>query len=358
MVNSATGLLAGNDVETPRRALVYLAASQQRDGGFPQNFWLDGTPYWRGIQLDEVAFPVILAWRLWKAEALGEFDPYPMVNAAAAYLVRQGPMTQLTSQENRMEMQTERIFFRGHTDSKLAARLDRPTGEPVSCALFAHCFTCSKDYHAVSRISRALAAQGIAVLRFDFTGLGESEGDFADTNFSSNLDDLLAAARFLGERLGPPELLIGHSLGGSAVLAAARRIPESKAVVTIGAPCDPGHLRPILAGAAPAIETEGEAEVVLAGRQFRIKRQLLDDLREHSLRRFIGDLRKALLILHSPADKIVGIEHAHRIFEAAKHPKSFVAIEGADHLLADRAASDYVASVISAWAAWYIGRIK
>lgn len=169
---------------------------------------------------------------------------------------------------------------------------------------------------------------------------------------------LAAAARFLGEKLGPPELLIGHSLGGSAVLAAARRIPESKAIVTIGAPSDPGHLRPILAGAAPAIETEGEAEVVLAGRKFRIKRQLLEDLREHNLLHTVGKLEKPLLVLHSPADEVVGINHAHRIFDAAKHPKSFVAIQGADHLLRDHTASDYVASVISAWAAWYIGRIK
>ena len=257
-----------------------------------------------------------------------------------------------------METQSEQIFFPGHTDSKLAARLDRPTGQPVTYALFAHCFTCSKDYHAVSRISRALAARGIAVLRFDFTGLEESEGDFADTNFSSNLEDLLAAAKFLGENLGPPELLIGHSLGGSAVLAAARSIPESTAVVTIGAPSDPADLRPTLTGAAPEIETEGEAEVVLAGRKFRIKRQLLEDLLEHNLRRAIGELDKALLVLHSPADKIVGIEHAHRIFEAAKHPKSFVAIEGADHLLTDHAASDYVASVISSWSAWYTGKSR
>ena len=257
-----------------------------------------------------------------------------------------------------MEMQSERMFFPGHTGSKLAARLDRPKSQPVTYALFAHCFTCSKDYHAVSRISRALADRGVVVLRFDFTGLGESERDFADTNFSSNLEDLLAAANFLGENLGHPELLIGHSLGGSAVLAAAGRVPESTAVVTIGAPCDPSHLRPLLSAAVPQIETKGEAEVVVAGRKFRIKRQLLEDLQEYNLRRAIGELDKALLVLHSPADKIVGIEHAHRIFEAAKHPKSFVAIEGADHLLADQAASEYVASVISSWSAWYTGKSR
>jgi len=262
----------------------------------------------------------------------------------------------ICSEENGMETQSERLFFSGQSERKLAARLDRPTGQPITYALFAHCFTCSKDYHAVSRISRALAARGIAVLRFDFTGLGESEGDFADTNFSSNLEDLLAAAQFLRENLGPPELLIGHSLGGSAVLAAARSIRESLAVVTIGAPSDLAHLRPILTGGAPEIETEGEAEVVVAGRKFRIKRQLLEDLQEHNLRRAIGDLAKPLLVLHSPVDQTVGIEHAHRIFDAAKHPKSFVAIEGADHLLVERAAAEYVASVISAWAGWYTER--
>ena len=256
-----------------------------------------------------------------------------------------------------METQSERLFFIGQAGRKLAARLDRPAAQPITSALFTHCFTCSKDFHAVSRIGRALAAKGIAVLRFDFTGLGESEGDFADTNFSSNLEDLLGAAQFLRETLGPPELLIGHSLGGTAVLAAAHSIPESSAVVTIGAPSDLAHLRPILTGGATEIETEGKAEVVVAGRKFRIKRQLLEDLQEHNLRRAIGDLAKPLLVLHSPADKIVGIDHAHRIFEAANHPKSFVAIEGADNMLVERPAAEYVASVISAWAAWYIGRV-
>jgi len=235
----------------------------------------------------------------------------------------------------------------------LAARLDRPDGPPTTYALFAHCFTCSKDYHAVSRISRALAARGIAVLRFDFTGLGESEGDFADTDFSSNLEDLLAAAKFLRENHGLPELLIGHSLGGSAVLATARAVSESKAVVTIAAPSDLGYLRPILA--SPEIRKEGEAAVVIAGRKFRIKQQLLTDLDEHNLNRAIGELARPLLVLHSPADQTVDIGNAHDIFAAARHPKSFVAIEGANHLLSDPKASEYVASLISAWAAWYVG---
>jgi putative redox protein len=254
--------------------------------------------------------------------------------------------------------QSERIFFRGHTGDNLAARLESPTAQPLAYALFTHCFTCSKDYHAVTRISRSLAAKGIAVLRFDFTGLGESEGDFADTNFSSNLEDLLLAADFLRQKFAAPELLIGHSLGGSAVLAAANSIPESKAVVTIAAPSDPGNLHTVLSTKAPEIETEGEAEVSLAGRTFRIKRQLLEDLKEHRLLNVVGGLSRGLLVLHSPIDATVRIEHAHRIFDAAKHPKSFVAIPEADHLLGDRSATEYVASVISAWVSRYITRAE
>ena len=255
-----------------------------------------------------------------------------------------------------METQTEQLFISGREGRKLAALLDRPADQPLAYALFTHCFTCSKDYHAVSRISRALANLGMAVLRFDFTGLGESEGDFSDTNFSTNLEDLLDAAQFLRENFGPPELLIGHSLGGSAVLAAARSIPESSAVVTIGAPSDPAHLGPILTKAAPEIKPAGEADIVLAGRTFRVKRQLLEDLQEHNLLRAIAELDRPLLVLHSPSDQTVAIDNAHRIFEAAKHPKSLVAIAGADHLLTDRPAGEYVASVISAWFARYIGR--
>lgn len=254
-----------------------------------------------------------------------------------------------------METQTEQLLINGRSGRKLAARLDRPSDRPRAHALFTHCFTCSKDYHAVSRISRGLANRGIAVLRFDFTGLGESEGDFADTNFSSNLEDVIAAAQFLNEHFGSPDLLIGHSLGGSAVLAAAGSIPESAAVVTIAAPSDLASLRPILTRAAPEIMTEGEADVLLAGRTFRIKRQLLEDFQEHNLRRAIGELHRPLLVLHSPADETVAIDHAHRIFEAANHPKSFVAIPGADHLLTERAATEYVASMIRAWFARYVG---
>ena len=221
-----------------------------------------------------------------------------------------------------MERQTEQLLIRGRSGQKLAARLDRPAGRPLAYALFTHCFTCSKDYHAVSRISRALADRGIAVLRFDFTGLGESEGDFADTNFSSNLEDVLDSAQFLRENFGPPELLIGHSLGGSAVLAAARSVPDCSGVVTIAAPSDPAHLGPVLAKAAPAIEIEGEADIVLAGRKFRIKRQLLEDLREHNLRQAISQINQPLLILHSPSDQTVAIEKSG-IFSQIHFPSIF-----------------------------------
>jgi pimeloyl-ACP methyl ester carboxylesterase len=255
-----------------------------------------------------------------------------------------------------VETQSNRIFFRGHTGDRLAARLDDPTGRPVAYAVFTHCFTCSKEYHAVNRISRALAGRGIAVLRFDFTGLGESQGDFTETNYSSNIEDLLAAAEYLRLNFESPKLLIGHSLGGSAVLAAAHDIPECIAVVTLAALSDTSHLIPGLAKAAPEIESRGEAEVLLSGRTFRIKNQLLEDLREHNLIDLIGNLSRALLVLHSPSDEVVGIEHAHRIFDAAKHPKSFVAIAGASHMLSEQAAAEYIASVTTAWVLRYIQR--
>jgi len=278
-----------------------------------------------------------------------------MVERGAEKQDHQGNDTDSGSQET-MEKQTEQFFISARSGWKLAARLDRPADRPLAYAIFTHCFTCSKDYHVVSRISHALADRGIAVLRFDFTGLGESEGNFSDTNFSSNLEDLLDAAQFLRENFGPPEILIGHSLGGAAALAAARFIPDCSAVVTIAAPSDTAHLVPVLTKSAPAIETEGEADALVAGRTFRIKRQLLEDLQQHNLLRVIAELGRPLLVLHSPSDRTVHIDNAHRIFEAAKHPKSFVSIAGADHLLTGRPTGEYVASVISAWVARYIGR--
>ena len=247
------------------------------------------------------------------------------------------------------------IRFPGALGAQLAARLDSPPGKPLAYGLFAHCFTCSKDTLAATRVSSALTARGIAVLRFDFTGLGGSEGDFANTNFSSNVADLVAAAAWLRERHEAPKLLIGHSLGGAAVLAAAREIPEAAAVATIAAPSDPVHIRHLLAPALPQIESAGEAEVQLAGRKFRIKNQFLEDIANRNSREAIGSLRKALLIFHSPRDAIVSIDNAAQIFMAAKHPKSFVSLDDADHLLTRREDAVYVAAVLAAWASRYIG---
>ncbi len=247
------------------------------------------------------------------------------------------------------------VRFPGSLGATLAARLDLPPVKPAAFALFAHCFTCSKDTLAASRISAALTGRGIAVLRFDFTGLGGSEGDFANTNFSSNLTDLVAAASWLREHHEAPRLLIGHSLGGAAVLAAAPQIPEATALATIGAPFEPAHVKHLLAPTLSEIETAGEATVELAGRTFRIKKQFLDDIVGRNSREAIGNLRKALLIFHSPRDTTVSIDNAAQIFAAAKHPKSFVSLDDADHLLTRKEDASYVAAVLAAWASRYIG---
>ncbi|MEA2933508.1 MAG: hypothetical protein QOD74_154 [Variibacter sp.] len=251
-------------------------------------------------------------------------------------------------------MPNERFQFPGAEGQQLAAALELPEGQPVAFALFAHCFTCGKDVLAAKRIAVALATKGIAVLRFDFTGLGSSEGDFANSTFSSNVADLVRAADHLRETRKAPAILIGHSLGGAAVLAAAAQIPEAKAVVTIAAPSDPAHVTHLLADRIDDIRRHGEVEVSLAGRPFRIKREFLDDIAEHNLMGHIARLHKALLIMHSPTDDTVGIDNATRIFIAAKHPKSFVSLAGADHLLSDRRDSMYAADVVAAWAERYI----
>ncbi len=250
---------------------------------------------------------------------------------------------------------SEKVTFTGGPGDVLAARLDLPEGPPRAYALFAHCFTCSKDIFAAARIAGALAERGIAVLRFDFTGLGHSEGEFANTNFSSNLEDLEAAAAFLRENHRAPKILIGHSLGGAAVLAVAGRVPEAAAVVTIAAPSEPAHVAAHFTDAIPEIEAKGEAEVSLGGRPFRIQKHFLDDISTHNMRAAIGDLRKALLIFHGPRDETVGIDNAARIFEVARHPKSFVSLDDADHLLSRREDAAYVAEVTAAWAARYVG---
>ncbi|MGD1877620.1 MAG: alpha/beta fold hydrolase [Kiloniellaceae bacterium] len=254
-----------------------------------------------------------------------------------------------------MAAKSEKVSFAGADGAMLAARLDLPQGRPRAYALFAHCFTCNKDIFAAARIADGLAARGIAVLRFDFTGLGASEGDFANTNFSSNIEDLLRAADFLRDSYEAPKLLIGHSLGGAAVLAAAGRIPEAKAVATIAAPADPAHVAAHFTDARPEIEAAGEAEVLLVGRPFRIKKQFLEDIETHRLEAAIGGMKKALMVFHAPRDATVGIDNASRIFLAAKHPKSFVSLDDADHLLSRKPDAIYVAEVLAAWAGRYLG---
>src|SRR5476651_1542879 len=251
-------------------------------------------------------------------------------------------------------MPTERFQFTSSEGHQLAAALDLPEREPLAYALFAHCFTCGKDVLAAKRIATALAAKGIAVLRFDFTGLGSSEGDFANSTFSSNVADLVRAADHLRETRKAPSILIGHSLGGAAILAAAGQIPDAKAVVTIAAPADPAHVTGLFADRVEDIRKHGKVEVSLAGRPFQIRREFLDDIAEHNLMNHVAMLHKALLIMHAPTDATVSIDNATRIFVAAKHPKSFVSLAGADHLLSDRRDGKYVADVIAAWAKRYL----
>jgi uncharacterized OsmC-like protein/pimeloyl-ACP methyl ester carboxylesterase len=251
-------------------------------------------------------------------------------------------------------MPTERFQFTGSEGQQLAAALDTPEGEIRAYALFAHCFTCGKDVLAAKRIAVALAAKGIAVLRFDFTGLGSSEGDFANSTFASNVADLVRAADHLRETGKAPAILIGHSLGGAAILAAAAQIPDARAVVTIAAPSDPAHVTGLFADRIEDIREHGRAEVSLAGRPFTITRQFLDDIAEHGLMAHVARLHKALLVMHAPTDDTVGIDNATRIFVTAKHPKSFVSLAGADHLLTDRRDAAYVAEIIAAWASRYL----
>ncbi|PHQ93386.1 MAG: osmotically inducible protein C, partial [Marinosulfonomonas sp.] len=251
-------------------------------------------------------------------------------------------------------MLTERITFTGQGGDELAARLDLPDGPLLGTALFAHCFTCSKDIPAARRIAGRLAAMGIAVLRFDFTGLGHSDGEFANTSFTSNVGDLLAAGKYLESRDMAPGLLIGHSLGGAAVLRAAGQIPSVKAVTTIGAPFDPAHVTHNFGDALDKIEAEGEAEVNLGGRPIRIGRDFVHDVNAENLAPAIHDLKRALLVLHAPNDAIVGIENATQIFMAARHPKSFVTLDNADHLITRGEDAEYAAGVIAAWVGRYL----
>ena len=253
-------------------------------------------------------------------------------------------------------MQSKKFQFDNRDGQSLSARLDLPdAGQPIAYALFAHCFTCSKNLSAVGHISRALTPEGIAVLRFDFTGLGESEGDFADTNFSSNVEDLVDAAQYLGREYQSPEILLGHSFGGAAVLQAALQLPSVRAVATIGAPFEPQHAAHLFTHKLDEIEAEGEAEVVLAGRPFTIKKQFLDDIERQGAATGIRALDRPLLIFHGPLDNIVGIDQASKIFDAARQPKSFITLDQADHMLSRPADARYVGAVLAAWAGKYVG---
>jgi putative redox protein len=251
-------------------------------------------------------------------------------------------------------MPTEKLSFAGNAGDTLDARLDLPQGPHLATALFAHCFTCSKDLTAARRIAGRLAAMGIAVLRFDFTGLGHSDGEFENTSFTSNVDDLVAAAKALADRGMAPSLVIGHSLGGAAVLKAASQIDSLKAVVTIGAPFDPAHVTHNFTDALPEIVDKGVAEVILGGRPFRIGKGFVEDVSNASLKEAVGSLRAALLVLHAPRDATVGIENASDIFLAARHPKSFVTLDDADHLITNPADAEYTADVIAAWSKRYL----
>lgn len=251
-------------------------------------------------------------------------------------------------------MRTERVEFTGALGGQISARLDLPETAPIAYAIFAHCFTCNKDLNVTTQVSSGLTKHGIAVLRFDFTGLGQSEGDFAATNFTTNMEDLLAAAEWLETHHKPPSLLVGHSLGGAAVLAVAHEMPSIKAVATIGAPAEPVHVTHNFASATAEIEAKGEAEVLLAGRKFRIRKQFLLDVASHNLADYIGELDCAVMVFHSPIDEIVGIENAARIFAAARHPKSFISLDTADHLVSKRADAEYVAELLGAWALRYV----
>lgn len=249
---------------------------------------------------------------------------------------------------------TVKTSFPGHAGDMLAARLDIPAGPVRATALFAHCFTCSKDILAAKRIASELARVGIAVLRFDFTGLGSSKGEFAHTNFSSNVEDLIVAADYLRKTYSAPELLIGHSLGGAAILAVAADIPEVKAVATIGAPADVEHVLHNFSADIDAIERDGQAQVSLAGRPFTIEKQFIDDARSSQLESKIAAMKRPLLVLHSPIDQTVGIDNASKLFGAAKHPKSFVSLDQADHLLSQSEDATYAAMVIAGWANRYL----
>ena len=252
-------------------------------------------------------------------------------------------------------MEYKKVAFKNKAGFKISGRMDLPADrEPLAYALFAHCFTCTKNLKSVAHICRALTDRGFAVLRFDFTGLGESQGDFSETNFSTNIEDLVVAADFMKETFEPPDILIGHSLGGAAVLHAGSSIESAKAIVTIGAPSDPAHIKQSLKDSHLKIKKEGKAEIAIGGKSITVKKQFLDDLEKIQMQKAIRKLKKPLLILHSPMDEIVDSENAAIIFKAAFHPKSFISLDKADHLLTDESDAIYAGSVIAAWAEKYV----
>lgn len=252
-------------------------------------------------------------------------------------------------------MISQKIKFKNSKGQELAARLELPeNSEPKAFALFAHCFTCNKNLTAVRTIGKTLTQKNIAVLRFDFTGLGESEGDFEHTNFSSNVSDLYSAAQFLEENYKAPALLIGHSLGGAAVLFASAKIPSVKAIATIGAPSNPEHVSHVFKNSVTEINASGKAIVSIGGRDFTIQKQFLDDIQGKNIKHNLDEFRNSILIMHSPQDTTVSIENAAEIYKAARHPKSFVSLNGADHLLSDKKDSEYVGNIIATWADRYL----
>lgn len=252
-------------------------------------------------------------------------------------------------------MNSQHITFNSNQGVELSAKLEMPAdNDPVAYALFAHCFTCSKNFAAAVNISRTLSLNHIAVLRFDFTGLGESEGEFAHTNFSSNISDLQAAYQFLETNYKAPSLLIGHSLGGAAVLAGAPNMPGIKAVVTIGAPADPLHVKNLFKESLSVIKEKGEATVTIGGRPFKVKEHFLTDLETADLPRSLKSMNKALLIMHSPQDEVVDIDNARLLYQDARHPKSFITLDGADHLLSNKEDSLYAGNIIASWISRYI----
>jgi uncharacterized OsmC-like protein/esterase/lipase len=254
-----------------------------------------------------------------------------------------------------MSFKTEKFDFKNSAGETLSGSMELPINEPKAFALLAHCFTCSKNLMASSRIAKHLTDHQIAVLRFDFTGLGNSEGDFSNTNFSSNVDDLISACTAIKDKFGKPaEILIGHSLGGAAVLKAAQTLSGAKAVVTIGAPGDTHHVAKLFDEDVETIENEGKAVVNLAGREFTIKKQFIEDIKEQDILSGVGEMKKALMVIHSPVDNTVSIDHAKKIYEAARHPKSFLSLDTADHLVSNPEDAEYVASMIGAWVKKYV----